>query len=66
MCNSTKCGYCGKPVKPEDVVKSTLLYRNGAQLARKEKEYCSERCASYDQMAHEANVKAAQGGPYVR
>ncbi|HHH3353205.1 TPA: YdaE family protein, partial [Klebsiella variicola subsp. variicola] len=23
------------------------------QLARKEKEYCSERCASYDQMAHE-------------
>ncbi|WP_310562953.1 YdaE family protein, partial [Klebsiella pneumoniae] len=20
---------------------------------RKEKEYCSERCASYDQMAHE-------------
>ncbi|MGJ7467874.1 YdaE family protein [Kosakonia cowanii] len=65
MCNSTKCGYCGKPVKPEDVVKSALLYRNGAQLARswraagaqlarKEKEYCSERCASYDKMAHEA------------
>ncbi|MDP1020026.1 YdaE family protein, partial [Klebsiella pneumoniae] len=24
------------------------------QLARKEKEYCSERCASYDQMAHES------------
>ncbi|MDG0746964.1 hypothetical protein MXX22_12935 [Klebsiella pneumoniae] len=23
-------------------------------LARKEKEYCSERCASYDQMAHES------------
>ncbi|KFA83239.1 hypothetical protein HVX06_08795 [Enterobacter sp. RHB15-C17] len=54
MCNSTKCGYCGKPVEPEEVVKSTLLYRNGAQLARKEKEYCSERCASYDQMAHES------------
>ncbi|HBL5507375.1 TPA: hypothetical protein LTW47_002694 [Enterobacter hormaechei] len=54
MCNSTKCGYCGNPVKPGEVVKSTLLYRNGAQLARKEKGYCSERCASYDQMAHEA------------
>lgn len=54
MCSSTKCGYCGKPVKPEEVVKSTLLYRNGSQLARKEKEYCSERCASYDQMAHES------------
>ncbi|MGK4302193.1 YdaE family protein, partial [Klebsiella pneumoniae] len=26
----------------------------GNQLARKEKEYCSERCASYDQMAHES------------
>lgn len=35
-----KCGYCGKPVEPEEVIKSTLLYRNGSQLARKEKEYC--------------------------
>lgn len=49
-----KCGYCGKQVKPEEVVKRTLLYRNGSQLARKEKEYCSKRCASYDQMANEA------------
>ncbi|WP_049040224.1 YdaE family protein, partial [Citrobacter braakii] len=24
-----------------------------SQLARKEKEYCSRRCASHDQMAHE-------------
>lgn len=49
----TKCCYCGKPVKTEEVIKSTLLYHNGSQLARKEKEYCSKRCASYDQMAHE-------------
>ncbi|WP_234480201.1 YdaE family protein [Erwinia sp. S38] len=48
-----KCCYCGKPVKPEQVVKSTLLYRHGSQLARKEKEYCSKDCAGYDQMAHE-------------
>ena len=39
--------------KTEEVIKSTLLYRNGSQLARKEKEYCSKRCASHDQMAHE-------------
>lgn len=32
---------------------STLLYLQVNQLARKEKEYCSERCASHDQMAHE-------------
>ncbi|ELP5232349.1 YdaE family protein [Citrobacter braakii] len=48
-----KCGYCGKPVEPEEVIKNTLLYRNGSLLARKEKEYCSKRCASHDQMAHE-------------
>ncbi|MFM2505094.1 YdaE family protein, partial [Escherichia coli] len=25
--------------------KNILLYRNGSQLARKEKEYCSRQCA---------------------
>ncbi|HHG2915712.1 hypothetical protein L1045_03360 [Escherichia coli] len=49
-----KCGYCGKPVKTEEVIKSTLLYLNGSQLAQKEKEYCSKQCAEYDQMAHES------------
>jgi len=48
-----RCGYCSKPVKPEEEVKSTLLYRRGRELARKEKVYCSEKCASHDQMAHE-------------
>lgn len=48
------CAYCRKPVKPEEVIRSTLLYRNGSLQARKEKEYCSKRCASFDQMAHEA------------
>ncbi|MGK9173217.1 hypothetical protein KXR87_08290 [Yokenella regensburgei] len=48
-----KCGYCSKPVKPEEVVKSTLLYRHGAQLARKEHDYCSEQCAEHHQMANE-------------
>ena len=49
----TKCGYCGKPVEGEPV-KSELLFLQGNRLARKEKEYCSERCASHDQMANEA------------
>ncbi|WP_262204013.1 YdaE family protein, partial [Escherichia coli] len=35
-------------------VKNTLLYLNGSQLARKEKEYCSRQCDEYDQMAHES------------
>ncbi|HCT6244032.1 TPA: hypothetical protein OT311_001800 [Citrobacter freundii] len=51
-----KCGYCGKPVKTEEVIKSTLLYRNGSQLARKEKEYCSKRCASHDAGAQRKRV----------
>jgi len=50
-----KCGYyhCGKPLKEGSEVKNTIHYRSGAQLARKEKEYCSKQCASHDQMAHE-------------
>ena len=48
-----ECGYCGKPVEGEPV-KSALIYLLGNRLARKEKVYCSERCASHDQMAHEA------------
>lgn len=48
-----QCGYCRKSIESGKEVKSTLIYRNGSQLARKEKEYCSNKCASHDQMAHE-------------
>lgn len=48
-----KCAYCGKEVDKEEAVKAVLLYRSGNQLARKNNDYCSERCASHDQMAHE-------------
>ena len=48
-----KCSYCNKPIEGEAVI-SELLFLQGNQLARKEEEYCSERCASHDQMAHEA------------
>lgn len=49
-----ECGYCRKPIEEDKEVKSTLFYRHGNQLARKEKEYCSNQCAEYDQMAHES------------
>ncbi|WP_336240642.1 YdaE family protein [Citrobacter werkmanii] len=48
-----KCAYCGKEVEQEDAVKAEIVYRNGSQIARKNNNYCSERCASHDQMAHE-------------
>ena len=50
-----KCAYhlCKKEVEEEEVVKSTLLYSNGRNTAKEEREYCSNRCAEYDRMAHE-------------
>ncbi|MEP8780279.1 YdaE family protein [Enterobacter ludwigii] len=49
-----KCAYCRKPIEQGKEVKNVLLFIRGAQLAREEHEYCSARCASYHQMAHEA------------
>ncbi|MGF6234171.1 endogenous inhibitor of DNA gyrase (YacG/DUF329 family) [Leclercia sp. 1548] len=49
-----KCAYCRKPIEQEKEVKNVLLFICGAQLAREPRDYCSTRCASYDQMAHEA------------
>jgi hypothetical protein len=49
-----KCAYCRKEIEAETTVKATLLYRYGAQLARKENDYCSKQCAEHDQMAHES------------
>lgn len=49
-----KCAYCRKEVEAGMAVKATLLYRHGAQLARKENDYCSQQCAEHDQMAHES------------
>jgi hypothetical protein len=54
MCNSTKCAYCRKPIESGKEIKNVLIFIRGAQLAREELDYCSKRCASYDQMAHEA------------
>lgn len=48
-----KCAYCQKEVHEETTTKSELVYLQGSNVVRKIKSYCSPRCASYDQMAHE-------------
>lgn len=35
-------------------VKNELLFIHGTQLKREQRDYCSVRCVSFDQMAHEA------------
>ena len=42
------------PIEQGKEVKNVLLFIRGAQLAREQRDYCSDRCASHDQMAHEA------------
>lgn len=54
MCNSTKCAYCRQSIEEGKEVKNTLLFIRGALLNREQRDYCSDRCASYDQMAHES------------
>ncbi|WP_318378849.1 YdaE family protein [Enterobacter sp.] len=49
-----ECAYCRKPIEHGKEVKNKLLLIRGAQLAHEQREYCSVRCASYDQMAHES------------
>ncbi len=48
------CAYSRKQIEQDKEVKNVLIFIRGAQLAREELNYCSKRCASYDQMAHEA------------
>ena len=51
-----KCAYhlCGKPIEAGKEVKNQLTLIHGSQLKREQRDYCSVRCASFDQMAHEA------------
>ncbi|WP_303646424.1 YdaE family protein [Salmonella enterica] len=48
MHNQKTCAYhlCGKPIEQGKEVKH--------ELTHEERDYCSVRCASYDQMAHES------------
>lgn len=56
MHNQKTCAYhlCGKPIEQGKEVKNELTLIRGAQLTHEERGYCSVRCASYDQMAHES------------
>lgn len=48
-----KCAYCHKVISDEEAYEDELVYMHGSILARKKQKYCSKRCASYNQMAHE-------------
>lgn len=56
MESKKKCAYhrCGKPIEQGKEVKNVLTLIHGTQLKHQERDYCSVRCASYDQMAHES------------
>ena len=47
-----KCGYCGKATDEDKKVKDVVIARQYPGM-RKEFDYCSTKCASYNQMAHE-------------
>lgn len=50
-----KCAYhlCNKEVEEKEVVKKELRFQQGNQFVRESRNYCSEQCAIYNQMAHE-------------
>ncbi|EAS2833727.1 hypothetical protein AV553_22715 [Salmonella enterica] len=47
------CAYCQKAIPEETAYEYELTYMQGTIIAIKKQKYCSQRCASYDQMAHE-------------
>ena len=47
-----KCSYCHKEITGE-AVKRTIINFKMYGRGGCEKEYCSEKCGAYDQMAHE-------------
>ena len=56
----TECGYCGKPVKPEEVVATAHCLR------AKRKSTVPDVALRTTRWLTKANVKPAQGGIYVR
>lgn len=51
-----KCAYplCQKEIEEEKAVISELTFTHGHQKKTEPRKYCSERCASHDQMANES------------
>ncbi|APG97549.1 hypothetical protein B9867_20580 [Salmonella enterica] len=47
------CAYCQKAIPEETTYEYELIYMHGTLISRKKQKYCSKRCASHDQMAHE-------------
>ncbi|WP_366537272.1 YdaE family protein [Salmonella enterica] len=47
------CAYCQKAIPEETAYEYELIYMHGTLISRKKQKYCSKRCASHDQMAHE-------------
>ncbi|ECO4847854.1 hypothetical protein FX474_13060 [Salmonella enterica] len=47
------CAYCKKAIPEETAYECELIYMYGSVISRKKQKYCSERCAIYNQMAHE-------------
>lgn len=45
--------YCQKAIPEETTYEYELIYMHGTLISRKKQKYCSKRCASHDQMAHE-------------
>ncbi|EAQ9999227.1 hypothetical protein R5S71_004644 [Salmonella enterica] len=50
-----KCAYhlCQKEINEKDSIEKPLTFMRGVIHATELRKYCSERCAEYDQMAHE-------------
>ncbi len=58
-----RCAYCGKITPPSESIRSEIIFQNGRHnsftgkyqkfVDRKTNDYCSGKCASHDQMAHE-------------
>jgi len=47
-----ECAYCGKLIKEEEAITDVVISRTYSNY-KKEFKYCSGKCASYNQMAHE-------------
>ncbi|ECQ8979791.1 hypothetical protein NAK90_005252 [Salmonella enterica] len=50
-----KCAYhlCKKEVNEKESIEKPLTYMRGVIHTTELRKYCSNRCAEYDQMAHE-------------
>lgn len=48
-----QCGYCGKQRPIETLISKEIYKRGFLKLITEKRQYCSNQCAAYDQMAQE-------------